>query len=202
MLATVRCLKNRRSKKIIEYSLLEMSMRWWNTLDAAEDRNRAAPTSGRVDVDVVFPPLHLCSSADDEEGFIKASREAERRAGWLPVRRKHDKRTFSNILTITFDEGPCCRKEEGRGTGKETATFATKIGIRLLASIMAETFAAAMDAASRSGASRVDGSESNNRVTTARSKREERKSAVDDEADNVSITPNPKQISSELRPNV
>ena len=63
----------------------------------------------------------------------------------------------------------------------------------------AETLAAAMDAAKRSGASSVDGSESNSLVTVARSKRVERKFAVDNEDEDLSMMPNRVQIRSETR---
>jgi len=103
MLATVRCRKKRRRRNVKSLSLLELTVRRLNKVVAAEDRNRLGPSSGRVEATAI-PPLHLCSFTDGGVGFMKASREVERSAGWLPVRRKQDRRTFSKILTTSTGE--------------------------------------------------------------------------------------------------
>ena len=86
-------------------------------------------------------------------------------------------------------------------SGRDRLTLVIIIGIRLLASIIAEIFEAAKNAASKSGTSSVVGSESINRVTVALSKRVKSNSDDDEEEKGKElsvVTPNPRQILSKV----
>ena len=62
-LATVTCLKKRRKRKTRSFSLIELTKRRLIKLVAAEDRNKAKPSSGRGEEGAI-PPLHFSSSCE------------------------------------------------------------------------------------------------------------------------------------------